>query len=167
MHASRLTAMAGCDRSGLMMPWAGKREVSMSLYFGPVPKRRYAIGRILARRLIREQQLHDHAARLDGTLGRRLHHHVGRGLADAGGGEHALTFDLDHAGATIAVGAIAGSGQPAQMRNVDAFALSHLPDGFAGPGRHHFPSRVNSNWSRHRFHFTYSSPATSVPSRSL
>ena len=28
MQASRLTAMAGCDRSGFRMPWAGKREAS-------------------------------------------------------------------------------------------------------------------------------------------
>jgi hypothetical protein len=48
-----------------------------------------------------------------------------------------LTFDLDHAGATIAVGAIAGLRQPAEMRDVDAFAPSDLPNGLTRPGRHH------------------------------
>ena len=105
------------------------------LDLGPVPERRDAVGRILVRRLVGEQQLHHHAARLDGTVGRGLHHHVGRGLPNAGGGQHALAFDLDHAGAAIAVGAIAGLRQPAEMRDVDAFALRDLPDGFARPGR--------------------------------
>ena len=44
----------------------------------------------------------------------------GRRLADARGGEHALALDLDHAGAAIAVGAVAGLRQPAQMRDLDA-----------------------------------------------
>ena len=36
--------------------------------------------------------------------------HAGRWRADAARGEHALTFDLDHADAAIAVGAIARLG---------------------------------------------------------
>jgi hypothetical protein len=36
-----------------------------------------------------------------------------------------------HAGAAIAVGAIAGFGRIAKVRDVDAFALGDLPDGLA------------------------------------
>ncbi len=54
-----------------------------------------------------------------------------RGLADAARRQHALALDLDHAGAAIAVGAVAGLGRIAQMRDVGAEALGHLPDGLA------------------------------------
>jgi hypothetical protein len=60
--------------------------------------------------------------------------HAGGRLADAGRGEHALALDLDHAGAAVAVGPVAGLGQPAQMRDVDALAGGHLPDGLACAG---------------------------------
>ena len=62
------------------------------------------------------------------------HLHAGRGLADAGRREHALALDLDHAGAAVAVGPVAGLGQPAEMRDLDALAPGHLPDGLAGRG---------------------------------
>ena len=55
-----------------------------------------------------------------------------RRLADAGRREHALALDLDHAGAAVAVGPVAGLGQPAEMRDEGALALGHLPDGLAG-----------------------------------
>src|SRR5262249_56502508 len=45
--------------------------------------------------------------------------------------QHALALDFDHAGAAIAVGAIAGLRRVAKVRNVGAEALCHLPDGFA------------------------------------
>ena len=64
------------------------------------------------------------------------------GLADAGGGQHPLALDLDHAGAAVAVGAVARLGQPAQMRDVDALALRHLPDGLARRASTSRPSRV-------------------------
>src|SRR6185369_13452106 len=57
--------------------------------------------------------------------------HPGRRLAQAGGGQHALAFDLDHAGAAVAVGPVAGRGGIAEMRDVDAVALGGLPDGLA------------------------------------
>ena len=107
-----------------------------ALSLGPVPEFGDAVGGVLSRRLVREQKLHDHAARLHGAIGRGLHHHVGCGLADAGRCQSALALDLDHTGAAIAISAIAGFRQPAQMRDVDALALSHLPNGFAGPGAH-------------------------------
>ena len=111
----------------------GKARGFDPLDLGPMPERRDTVGRILLRRLVGEQELHDHAARLDGTFGRRLHHHVGRRLADAGGSQNALAIDLDHAGAAIAIGTVTGLRQPAKMRDVDALALGNLPYGFARP----------------------------------
>jgi hypothetical protein len=108
-----------------------------ALDLGPVPKLGDAIRRLLARRLVGEQKLHDHAASLDCSLGPCLHHHVRGGLANARSGEHPLAFDLDHAGAAVAIGPIARLRQPAKMWDVDSFALRHLPDGLAGPSRHH------------------------------
>src|SRR4029078_1042407 len=86
---------------------------------------------------ISEQKFHDHAARFHCTLGCCLHHHIRRRLADAGGSHYALTLDFDHTGAAVTVSAVAWLRQPAQMRDLDAFAFGDLPDGFAGPGRHH------------------------------
>ena len=48
--------------------------------------------------------------------------------------KHALTFHLHHAGAAVAVGAVTGSGMPAQMRDLGAVALGHLPDRLARLG---------------------------------
>src|SRR5439155_27316997 len=44
---------------------------------------------------------------------------------------HALALDLDHAGAAIAVRPVARLGRVAQVRDVDAFALGHLPQRLA------------------------------------
>ncbi len=73
-------------------------------------------------------------ARLLRPLARRLHLHAGGGLALAGGGQHALALHLDHAGAAVAVGAIAGCRMPAQVRDLGAVPLRHLPDGLARLG---------------------------------
>ncbi len=105
-----------------------------TLCLGPVPELGHPVGGIFARRLIGKQELHDHATRLHRPLARRLHHHVRRRLADARGGQHALALDLDHASAAVAVGAVARLGQPAEMRNVDSFALGDLPYGLARAG---------------------------------
>ena len=120
------------------MPWAGKRDDLNPLRVGPVPEGRDTVRRILLWRLVGKQQLHDHAARLHRAVGRGLHRHIGRWFADAGRRQNALAFDLDHAGAAIAVGAVARLGEPAQVGNVDAFAPCHLPDGFAGTCRNDF-----------------------------
>jgi hypothetical protein len=85
-------------------------------------------------RLIADQELKDQLARGLGPLARGLDLHPRRRLADAGGGKHPLAFDLNHAGAAIAVGAVAGLGQPAQMRDLDALAVRHLPDRLARLG---------------------------------
>ena len=106
---------------------------------GPMPELRIRVVRGRARRLVRDQKLHDHLARLGGALGRRFHFHAGGRRPLAGRGQHALALDLDHAGAAIAVGAIAGLGRIAKMRNFGPHPLGDLPDGFAG-GRLDLPA---------------------------
>ena len=85
-------------------------------------------------RLIGDEQLEHHLAALACPLACRFHLHAGGRLADAGSGEHALALDLDHAGAAIAVGAVGGLRQPAQVRDRDAQPLRHLPDRLPGGG---------------------------------
>ena len=89
----------------------------------PVPELGAWIVARLALGLVGHQQLEHHLARLLGALARRLHLHAGGGLALAGGGQHALALHLDHAGAAVAVGAIAGCRMPAQVRDLGAVPL--------------------------------------------
>src|SRR5262249_21391013 len=62
----------------------------------------------------------------------RLDLHAGGGSADAACRQHALAFDLHHADAAVAVGAVAGLGRVAQMRQLDAEAARGAGDGLAG-----------------------------------
>ena len=98
---------------------------------GPGPEFRLRIVRGLARRLVGHQEFEHHLARGLGALGDGLHLHAFARLADAARGQHALALDLDHAGAAIAVGAVAGLRRIAKMRDLGAQALGHLPDGLA------------------------------------
>ncbi len=102
--------------------------------FGPVPEFRIGIVRGLARRLVGDQKLHHHLLRRDRARAGRFHLHADAGRALAGGRQHALAFDLDHAGAAIAVGPVVGFGRIAQMRDFVALAFCHLPDGLAVGG---------------------------------
>src|SRR5260370_3329648 len=98
---------------------------------GPAPEAGVRIMRGLALRLVADQQLEHHLAREFGALGSGLDLHAGGRLADAGRRGHALALDLDHAGAAIAVGAIARRRAVAEMRNLGAAPLRRLPDGLA------------------------------------
>src|ERR1019366_2593920 len=98
---------------------------------GPGPEFRLRIVRGLALGLVGNQQLEHHLPRGLGALGGGFDFHAFGRLANAARGQHALALDLHHAGAAIAVGAVAGLGRIAQMRDVGAVALGHLPDGLA------------------------------------
>ena len=91
---------------------------------------RLVMGHIL-RGLVCQQQFHHHLA---GILGARIvgghHHAIGR-LTDAGRRQHALTLNLNHTGAAVAVGAIAGGGFVAQMRDFKTPTIGHFPNGHA------------------------------------
>src|SRR6202035_2619368 len=102
--------------------------------FGPLPEFRIRIVRGLARRLIGDQKLHHHLLRRHRARARRFHLHADARRALAGGRQHALALDLDHAGAAIAVGPVVRFGRMAQMRNFMALALCNLPDGLAVDG---------------------------------
>ena len=82
-------------------------------------------------RLIGDEQVEHHLARRFGALRHGRDLHAVRGLANAACRQHPLAFDLDHAGAAIAVGAVAGLGRIAQMRDIGAETLGHLPDRLA------------------------------------
>ena len=123
--------MAGVGRPAL---GGGKAALGDARGLGPVPELRIRIVRGLARRLVGDQQLHHHLLRGHRARGFGLHLHADRRRALAGGGEHALALDLDHAGAAIAVGPIVGRGRVAEMRNLAALALGDLPDRLAGLG---------------------------------
>src|SRR5690349_1571913 len=85
----------------------------------------------LALGLVADQEFEHQLPRRLGALARGLHFHARCRPPDAGGRQHPLALDLDHAGAAIAVGAVARLWQPAEMRDLDAVALRHLPDRFA------------------------------------
>ena len=117
---------------------------------GPLPEPGSGIVRRRPRGLVPDQQLEHHLARKAGALARGLHLHAWRRLAHAGRGEHALAFDLDHAGAAIAVGAVAGFRQPAEMRDLDALPVGNLPDRLARFGRHLGPVEKEADRFGHR-----------------
>ena len=123
--------MAGWLRSGVGAVALAEAAGADVHAVGPGPEFRLRIVRGLALGLVGDQQLEHHLPRGLGALGGGLHLHAGARLADAACGQHALALDLHHAGAAIAVGAVAGLGRIAQMRDVGAQALGHLPDGLA------------------------------------
>ena len=111
---------------------ARKAAVGDALRVGHVPEMRGAIMGFGALRLVGDEHLHDHRAGLGRALALGLHHHAFGRLAHAGGREHPVAVDLDHAGAAIAVGAIAGRVLVAEMRDRRAFPFRHLPDRLVG-----------------------------------
>src|SRR5204862_3852399 len=90
--------------------------------------------RRLALGLVADQQFEHELARGLRALARGLHLHARYRPPDAGGRQHPLALDLDHAGPAIAVGPVARLWQPAEMRDLDAVALRHLPDRLARLG---------------------------------
>ena len=124
--------MAGIGRPTL---GGGEAALGDAGGLGPVPEFGVRIVRGLARRLVGDQQLHHHFLRGDRTRALGLHLHADRRRALAGGGEHALALDLDHAGAAIAVGAIVGRRRIAQMRDLAALAFARP----ARSSRRHWP----------------------------
>src|SRR6516165_10525584 len=98
----------------------------------PLPQPRIRVVCDGALWLIADQQFEHHLAREFGAVAGGLDLHTGGRLAHAGGGEHPLSLDLDHAGAAIAVGAVARLRQPAEVRDLDALSVGDLPDRLAG-----------------------------------
>ena len=78
---------------------------------------------------VRQQQLEHHFLCGPGAVASGMDSGAGRWCATAGGGEHALALDLDHAGAAVAVGSQAIA--IAEVGNVDAMAARDLKQCFA------------------------------------
>ena len=126
MQASRLTAMAGCDRSCAGCARAAKRGLPTPELRGPLVD--LVVARVVALGHVGQQQFEHQLLRLDGAfaVGRDLHARA-RGAA-ARRRQHALAADLDHAGAAVAD--FLEPGLVAEVRDLDAFALGDLDDRF-------------------------------------
>src|SRR3984893_16199347 len=122
--------------TGVAIPAFGRPEPAFGHLdlLGPVPEFRIRIVRGFTRRLVGDQKLHHHLLRRDRARARRFHLHADARRPLAGGRQHALALDLDHAGAAIAVGPIVGLRRIAQMRDFAALPLGDLPDGLAVNG---------------------------------
>src|SRR5690625_3051919 len=106
----------------------GKTAFGHTQPLGPLPELGIRVMAGVARRLIGDQQLEDHLLGGLGLFTAGGHYHsVGR-RANAGGRQHTLTLDFDHAGAAVAIRPIPWLGQVAEMGNFGPFALSDLPD---------------------------------------
>src|SRR5205823_5346618 len=110
---------------------AGKPAHDDILPLRGLPEFRLRIARHVLGRLIGKQQLQHHATRRLCAIGLRLDLHAGRRRTDAACCEHALAFDLHHADATVAVGAVAGLGQVAQVGQLDSEAARGAEDRLA------------------------------------
>jgi hypothetical protein len=121
--------------AGIVRPARDRRETAPgdADALGPAPERRGRVVRRLARRLIGDQQLHHHRARLRRTRGLAVDLHAGRGHPLAGWRQHPLALDLHHAHPAVAVGPIAGCRLVAEMRDVGADAARHVPERLARP----------------------------------
>src|SRR6185503_2745582 len=104
----------------------------------PFPERRLIVGALLARPHVAREQLEDQLPRLRRALGLCRDFHARGRLADARRRQHALALDLDHACAAVTVDPVARHVDVTQVRNLRAFALRDVPDGFAGPRRYVF-----------------------------
>ena len=138
MQASRLTAIAGCDRSAFTCLRDSKRGLpifsfcaqrSSSLFAGVVP-----LGHV------RQQELEHHLLRQHRALVVGGDFHSLLREAAAGGRERALALDLDHAGAAVAVGAQARL--VAEVRDLDAVLLRALDDGLVRAADHRLPVQL-------------------------
>ena len=143
MQASRLTAMAGWLASA-----AGARRARQPPGFQPGsgnPAAEARGGVVGLGRLVGQQQLqHQARGRARRPVARAVHGHARLGAPEAGRGQRAFPLDLDHAGAALAVGAVARLRRIAEMRQHRAEARRSLPDRLAGAAPcTSRPSRVN------------------------
>src|SRR5262245_47311826 len=132
MQASRLTAIAGWLRSGAGAARRGNRLVVTPCRAAGSQNSDWGSCATALGGLVGGQQADPTARRVLGPMGLRLDLHARRGRADAACRQHALAFDLHHADAAVAVGAVAGLGRVAQMRQLDAEAARGAEDGLAG-----------------------------------
>src|SRR6185437_3946739 len=89
-------------------------------FVGPAPELGLRVMRGRTFRLVGDQKLEHHFARGFGALRDGFDFHAFGRLADTARSQHTLAFDLDHAGAAIAVGAVARLRRITKVRNFGA-----------------------------------------------
>src|SRR4029079_9577962 len=99
----------------------------------------------LARRLIRKQELDHHApcGLRPIAIGMNLHARCRR--SDAACGEHALAFDLNHAGTAIAVGPVPRLRRITKPRQLDAAAPGGVINGLVSRGLYVLAVQIELN----------------------
>ena len=102
----------------------------------PCPEFRGRIRPVMAGRHVSRQQFEHHGARLFDPLAGTVDDHAFGRLADTGRRKRTLALHLADASAAIAIGAIAGLIEMAQMRDHCAFAFGDIPNGFINRSRH-------------------------------
>ena len=90
--------------------------------------------RRFARRLVGDEEFHNHLLCGNGAIAGRLHFHADGRRPLAGGRKHALAFDLHHAGSAIAIRSVVRLWRIAEMRDIAPLAFGNLPDRLADTG---------------------------------
>ena len=90
------------------------------------------VGRFSLLRHVREQQFHHHLLRVPGSFALAAHLHALRGVAAAGGGQHALAVNFNDTGTAVAVRAVAVL--VAEVGDFGPGALGGLQDGLVRKG---------------------------------
>ena len=136
MQASRLTAIAGCDRSGATWPRGGEARLAHAELCRPLID--FVVAGVVGLRHVGQQQFQHHLLRRDGALAVGGDVHAGgRGAAAADGASTRSPLI-----STMQERQLPTASRPvlvAQARNLHAFALGDLHDGFVGPARDFAP----------------------------
>ena len=110
----------------------GEAALVNAVQLGHVPEMGGFVMRHIALRLISKEHFDDQFPSIFGAARLGDDNHPLDRFADAGGGQSPLALDLHHTGAAIAIGAVPGRGFVTQMRDHQATAIGHFPDGFSG-----------------------------------
>ena len=129
---------------------AATRKARLSDFQIACPEIEFGILRVLLLGHVGKQQFQNHLLRCNRPRVLRFDFHSGLRGAAARRRQHPLPFDLHHASAAVAVGAVARL--VAQMRNIGAVALRRLKYGFSRRGvdlraiefeRHHLATLIH------------------------
>ena len=105
-----------------------------TVQLGHIPQMRGFIMRHITLGLIRQQHFNHNFARIFGAGSISFHHHALLRFTNAGCGQSALAFDLDHTGAAVAIGPVSGRRLMAQMRDHQTAAIGNFPNGHTALG---------------------------------
>ena len=120
-----------------------------TVQLGHFPQMRGFIMRHIPLGLIGQQHFHDHFTRGFSSGGIRAHHHALLRFPNAGCGQSAFAFDLDHTGAAVAIGPVPGRWLMAQMRDHQTAAIGNFPNGHTAFGFDLFSVERKTNGVSH------------------